>query len=134
MSVNNEGAADNVSLPSAKESGMNALLSWMRLYKRQPSMDESEGYVRALNYLAEPIIKYTPKDGEFRFRLGSLIVPPSNTNGGAYSKVPDGGGAGSDEAFVISVMCDLLVEGTKGEMIRNGLTTIVDAATKKHVS
>jgi hypothetical protein len=54
VSVNNEGAVDNVSLPSAKESGMHALLSWMRLYKRQPSMDDSdEGYVRALDYLAE---------------------------------------------------------------------------------
>ena len=130
----NESVIDNVSLPSAKESGMNALLSWMRLYKRQPLMHDSEGYVRALDYLAEPIIKYTPKDGEFRFRLGSLIVPPSNTIGGADSKVPVGGGAGSDEAFVMSVVCNLLVEGTKGTMIRNGLTTIVDAAAKKHVS
>ena len=122
---------------------MNALLSWMRLRKRGAGEGgggpASSGYDRALDYLAEPAVRYNPKDGEFRFRLGSLVAPPPSAYlpsivaaSGGTSTTIDGG---EDEAFLGSVASDLIGgTGRRGDDVRSGLSSIVDAAVKRHAS
>jgi len=92
-----------------------------------------------LDYLIEPINKYNVKDGEFRFRMGMLIVPDSCP--GYLSDIAGIGGNGNNnssnqavasggESFIESVIVDLIEK----KNIQKGLETIVDASIKKHSS
>jgi len=131
--------ADN-GMASAKEIGINSLLIWMQLAKKVGSSTTScEGYVKALDYFIEPINKYNVKDGEFRFRMGMLIVPDSCP--GYLSDIAGIGGNGNNnssnqavvsggESFLESVIVDLIEK----KNIQKGLETIVDASIKKHSS
>jgi hypothetical protein len=121
-----------------KEVGMNALLCWMQLAKRASSSTgpNKSGYEKALDHLAEPILKYNVKDGEFRFRIGSLIVPPHSSSDYLSSVAGIGGinsiaaGRVGGEAFFESVIINLFEK----KKIQKGLETIVDASVKKHSS
>lgn len=121
---NNAGGTSFV----AKEVGINALLLWMQIGKKSNSTEA--GYDKALDYLSEPTLKYNVKDGEFRFRIGSLIAPHSPTAylssiAGIDSSIILGG-----ETFIESVLTDLM----ETKKIQNGLEAVVDAAVKKHAS
>ena len=119
---------------SAKEIGLNSLLIWMQLAKKVGESDGS-GYEKALDYFIEPINKYNVKDGEFRFRMGMLIV--ENSVPGYLSDIAGIGINSSNqdavaggEKFLESVVIDLIEK----KNIQKGLEAIVDASIKKHSS
>ncbi|KAL9182373.1 hypothetical protein ACHAXT_013025 [Thalassiosira profunda] len=113
----------------AKEVGTAALLVWMQLAKRLKATGEKGGYDGALDYLAEPTAKYNPKEGEFRFRIGALIVPPPSSYLSAVAGI-DGNGVIGGEPFLESVVVDLIEK----KQVQKGMEAIVDAAVKKHSS
>ena len=135
-------SADAVSL-NPKDVGWNALVLWMQVSKLAFSSSLAKttpaanggGYGKALEYLAEPIVKYNVKDGEFRFRIGSLIMPPPSPY--LLSIV---GITGNDttsatimigETFLESIASELI---EKKKLVQDGLVTIIDAAVKKHAT
>lgn len=126
-----DGRTPPVLIP--KEVGYNATISWMFLSKRVLQTDKASGYDKALEYLAEPVTKYSLKDGEFRFRYGGLVVPPSSSylgctlTGSRVAPSSFSNGAKS-ETFLESLVVDLIEK----KCIQKSLEGIVDAAVKKH--
>lgn len=129
----NHGAETSL---NAKEVGWIALISWMQISKRAAIKSNSGGYDKALDYLAEPIVKYNVKDGEFRFRIGSLIVMPPWTYLSSIAGITGNNTATTTttivgESFLESIASEL-IEKKKG--VQEGLVTIIDAAVKKHAT
>ncbi|KAL7472761.1 hypothetical protein ACHAXS_013126 [Conticribra weissflogii] len=121
----------------AKEVGYTAIISWMWLSKRIMQTDGKSGYDAALNYLAEPVNKYSAKDGEFRFRIGSLVIPPMSVYLSSLCSNATFENVGRDtvaspfsfgEVFAESIIVDLI----KKKNLTKGLEAVVDAAVKKH--
>lgn len=100
---------DKNSTDGAKEIGFTSLLSWMQCSKRA---GRGSGYDKALDYFLEAIEKYAALKGEFRFRLGNLVV--SSNHG---------------EAFAESIVVDLFEK--KGNAVAKSLETIVETVAKK---
>ena len=114
----------------AKEVGYNALTTWMQLFRKNGSHAVGSGYDKALGYLVEPLTKYSPKDGEFKFRFGSLIHAPSSLYLGGDVLSSDQKGAKGGEAFLELVIVDLMEK----KKIQQGLESVIDAAMKKFAS
>jgi len=120
----------------AKEVGYTAILTWMWLSKRIMQTDAKSGYDAALNYLADPVNKYSVKDGEFRFRVGSLVIPPMSVYLSSMGSNATSGNDGVDavaspfssgEVFAESIIVDLIEK----KSLLKGLEAVVDAAMKK---
>jgi len=126
--VNNSTTADPTLV--AKEVGYNALTTWMQLFRKHGSHTVGGGYDKALGYLIEPLKKYSPKDGEFKFRFGSLIQSPASLylDGDVISS--DEKGAKGGETFLELVIVDLMEK----KKIQQGLESVIDAAMKKFAS
>ncbi|KAL7456767.1 hypothetical protein ACHAWC_008242 [Mediolabrus comicus] len=114
----------------AKEVGYNALTTWIQLFRKYGSHTSGSGYDKALGYLIEPLNKYSPKDGEFRFRFGSLIQLPSSLYFGGDVITGEQKGAKGGEGFLELVIIDLMEK----KKIQQGLESIIDAAMKKFAS
>ena len=129
--LNKSAATDTSGTPLvAKEVGYNALTTWMQLFRKFDNHTVGSGYDKALGFLVEPLNKYSPKDGEFKFRFGSLIQLPSSSYLGddvitSDQKVTKGG-----EAFLELLIVDLIEK----KKIKEGLESVIDAATKKFAS
>jgi len=123
-------------MASAKEVGINSLLIWMQLAKKVGATTTScEGYDKALDCFIEPINKYNVKDGEFRLRMGMLIVSDScpgylSDIAGIGSNSSNQAAVSGGETFLESVIVDLIEK----KNIQKGLEGIVDASIKKHSS
>ena len=127
---------DGIVVPTliAKEVGYNAILAWMRLSKRILQTEKQSVYDLALDYLAEPVMTYSLKDGEFRFRIGSLVLPSSSsylslslTGAGESSSAT---GDTKREAFVELLIVDLMEK----KNIQKGLEAVVAMSVKKHAT
>lgn len=114
----------------AKEVGYNALTTWMQLFRKNGSHTVGGGYDKALGYLIEPLKKYSPKDGEFKFRFGSLIQSPSSLYLGGDVLTSDQKGAKGGETFLELIIVDLMEK----KKIQQGLESVIDAAMKKFAS
>lgn len=114
----------------AKEVGYNALTTWMQLFRKHGSHTAGGGYDKALGYLIEPLSKYSPKDGEFKFRFGSLIQSPSSLYLGEDVISSDQKGAKGNETFLELIIVDLMEK----KKIQQGLESVVDASMKKFAS
>lgn len=114
----------------AKEVGYNALTSWMQLFRKHGSHTAGGGYDKALGYLMEPLSKYSPKDGEFKFRFGSLVQSPSSFYLGGDVISSDQKGAKGSETFLELIIVDLIEK----KKVHQGLESVIDAAMKKFAS
>eukprot|EP00804_Cyclotella_cryptica_P025389 CCRYP_016513-RD/>CCRYP_016513-RD protein AED:0.04 eAED:0.04 QI:135/1/1/1/0.77/0.7/10/4374/2912 len=110
---------DKNSTDGAKEGGYASLLSWMHVSKR---FGTSSGYEKSLDYFVEATDKYSSLKGEFRFRLGNLVVspPPPSIDGGDLIR---------GEAFSESIIVDLFER--KNTALAKGLESIIETAAKK---
>eukprot|EP00956_Cyclotella_meneghiniana_P012187 scaffold17294_cov69-Cyclotella_meneghiniana.AAC.2 len=100
---------DKNSTDGAKELGFTSLLSWMQCSKRA---GRANGYEKALDYFLEAIEKYATLKGEFRFRLGNLVVSPAHS-----------------EAFAESIIADLFEKKTSS--VSKGLEAIIEPSLNK---
>ncbi|KAL7522340.1 hypothetical protein ACHAWX_007024 [Stephanocyclus meneghinianus] len=110
---------DKNSTDGAKERSHASLLSWMHVSKR---FGRSTGYDTALDYFVEAVDKYSSLKGEFRFRLGNLVVspPPPSINGETIIR---------GEAFSESIIVDLFER--KKSVLFKGLDSIIETSVKK---
>lgn len=103
---------DKNSTDGAKEVGFTSLLSWMQCSKRA---GRANGYEKALDYFIEVIEKYATLKGEFRFRLGNLVVSPAHS-----------------EAFAEGIIADLFEK--KSSSVSKGLEAIIEPSSSKFKS
>jgi hypothetical protein len=100
---------DKNSTDGAKEAGFTSMLSWMQCSRRY---GRATGYDKSLDYFLEAIEKYASLKGEFRFRLGNLVISSTHS-----------------EAFAESIIVDLFER--KNNVVSKSLESIIEAVAKK---
>ncbi|KAL7446874.1 hypothetical protein ACHAXM_011445 [Skeletonema potamos] len=131
LNATTTATADSTKAPLvAKEVGYNALTTWMQLFRKYGSHAAGGGYDKALDYLIEPLNKYSPKDGEFKFRFGSLVQSPSSFYLGGDVISSDQKGAKGSETFLELVIVDLIEK----KKVQQGLESVIDSSMKRFAS